>query len=47
MATWEEYLKAVEDMKLGKAGGEDTMLAEYLKFGGSGRFGAKGLDTNP
>ena len=32
--TWEEYIKAVQDMKLSKAGGEDMMLAEYLKFGG-------------
>ena len=32
--TWEEFLKAIGDMRLGKAGGDDLMLGEYLKFGG-------------
>ena len=30
LPTWEEYLRAISNMRLGKAGGEDTMLAEYL-----------------
>ena len=33
--SWEEYLRAIKEMRLGKAGGEDTMLAEYIKFRGS------------
>jgi hypothetical protein len=32
--SWEEFVRAIRDMRLGKAGGEDCMLAEYLKFGG-------------
>ena len=32
--SWEEFLRAIKEMRLGKAGGEDTMLAEYIKFGG-------------
>lgn len=32
--SWEEYLRAIKEMRLGKAGGEDAMLAEYIKFEG-------------
>ncbi|CAK9028059.1 unnamed protein product, partial [Durusdinium trenchii] len=32
--TWEEYQRVVRDMRLGKAGGSDSMTAEYIKFAG-------------
>ena len=32
--SWEEVKRAVNAMKRGKAGGEDAMVAEYLKLGG-------------
>ena len=32
--TWEEFQRVIRDMRLSKAGGEDTMTAEYLKLAG-------------
>ena len=32
--TWEEMLRAIRDMKYGKAGGVDGMVAEYFKWAG-------------
>ena len=34
--TWEEMNRAINEMKRGKTGGEDGMVAEYLKMGGTG-----------
>ena len=32
--TWEEYLRVIRDMHTGKASGEDTFVAKYLKMAG-------------
>ncbi|CAE7261281.1 unnamed protein product [Symbiodinium sp. CCMP2592] len=32
--TWEEMQRAIREMKTGKAGGDDRMLAEFLKWSG-------------
>ena len=42
--TWEEYQRVIRDMRLGKAGGEDTMTAEYLKLAGP-RMESQVFDT--